>query len=101
MAKDIYIKGTDSDWYEDATFRIKDGYIGSTPKNLSLFADELIGKHMKLKGYTEYRQTMPTISKNIYNKKVTDTKNSYDKIESFCYISLAILAILLIFCLIA
>ncbi len=90
MAKDIYIKGTDADWYEDVTFRVKDSYIDSRPKNLANYADDLIGTHMKLRGYNEYRK---------HSMQIVKQKNIYNKIEMFCYISLIILSITVIACL--
>ncbi len=96
MAKDIYLKGTNDDWYEDVTFRLKDNYVNNTPKNLANYADDLISKHMKLKGYTEYQPQV------IYSKNVRDINNKkhlYDAIEWFCILGLVFLGIVLVVCL--
>ncbi|WP_010167032.1 hypothetical protein [Candidatus Epulonipiscium viviparus] len=89
MTKNIYIKGTNSDWYEDVTFRIKDKHIVKSTQNLSAYADELIGKHMKLRGYTEYKK----------HDIVFKAQNKlYRRIELFCNLSLLFLCIILTMC---
>ncbi len=94
MAQNIYIKGTQNDWYEDATFRVKDEYVNNTPTNLANYADELISNHMKTKGYSEYTSAVYT------KQEMLKKKQLYDTIEWFCWISLAFLAVVLGVCLV-
>ncbi len=104
MAQDIYLKGTSGDWYEDVTFRLKDKYVNNTPKDLSNYADELISRHMKLKGYTENNNSY--VEQNIKkineqkNLEIVKRKNLYDSIEIFCILSLVFVAFMIIICLI-
>ncbi len=97
MAKDIYIRGTQNDWYEGVTFQLKDGYAGTAPDNLAQYADELIGSHMKVKGYSDYFRASQYSAQN----KATTPNKIYDKIELFCKGSLAFLGIVLMICMFA
>ena len=47
MKKEIIIDGTKSDWFEKATFILKDNVKLEKPSNLLSYAEELIENHMK------------------------------------------------------
>ena len=47
MKREIIIDGTASDWFEKATFILKDDSKIQTPNNLVNYAEELIENHMK------------------------------------------------------
>ncbi|OON97546.1 MAG: hypothetical protein ATN36_03050 [Epulopiscium sp. Nele67-Bin005] len=94
MGKNIKIKGTDSDWYDNVTFCLKDNCTQHVPQNLTQYADELIERHMKLKGYSEgVASKYATYEKSDGAKKQS---RLYDKIDLFCKCSLLILSAVLI-----
>ena len=47
MKKEIVIDGTASDWFEKATFILKDSSPSQLPNNLVDYAEEIIETHMK------------------------------------------------------
>lgn len=47
MKKEITIDGTASDWFEKATFTLKDTKKESIPKDLMSYAEDLIESYMK------------------------------------------------------
>ncbi|ONI42421.1 hypothetical protein AN639_11605 [Candidatus Epulonipiscium fishelsonii] len=53
MERKIRVQGIQSDWFEDAVFTVKEENLKDVPYNLCNYAEELIERHMKLKGYSE------------------------------------------------
>ena len=47
MKKEIIIDGTASDWFEKATFILKETHANAMPKDLMHYAEELVENHMK------------------------------------------------------
>ena len=47
MGKEIIIDGTTSDWFEKATFILKEDHKETLPKDLTRYAEEIIECHMK------------------------------------------------------
>lgn len=47
MKKEIIIDGSASDWFEKATFILKDTHANVIPKDLMSYAEEIVENHMK------------------------------------------------------
>ena len=47
MKREIIIDGSASDWFEKATFVLKDSKPDNMPKDLTSYAEEIIENHMK------------------------------------------------------
>lgn len=47
MKREIIIDGSASDWFEKATFVLKDSKPNNIPKDLTSYAEEIIENHMK------------------------------------------------------
>lgn len=92
MRKQIVVEGHKSDWYEQAVFVLKDTNDKKVPNNLLAYADDIAERQLKTGNYREARE-----SQEILNK----TNNNFisrqaEWIDDFMYISLGVLAIMLI-----
>lgn len=47
MKKEIVIDGKASDWFEKATFVLKEGQSSNLPKDLFSYAEEIVERHLK------------------------------------------------------
>lgn len=54
MNRNITIKGSSSDWYDEATFTLKPEHTQPLPTNLVDFADELVENHLKKNTFPSY-----------------------------------------------
>ncbi|MHC1748998.1 MAG: hypothetical protein AB9856_11810 [Cellulosilyticaceae bacterium] len=84
MNRYITIKGTTSDWYDEATFVLKSQHTQSIPRDLTHFADELVETHLKTT-YLPPRSQQPTSS--LHQEK---------SINLFFYIALGFLFIMIL-----
>ncbi len=60
MKKEIVIDGKTSDWFEKATFVLKDNHVENLPKDLMYYAEQLVENHMK-KFPAMDREALPTV----------------------------------------
>ena len=60
MKKEIIIDGKASDWFEKATFILKENHVEALPKDLMYYAEQLVENHMK-KFPVMDRKALPTV----------------------------------------
>lgn len=59
MKKEIIIDGSASDWFEKATFVLKETHVNAMPKDLMNYAEEIVENHMKKIPRTEEEILQP------------------------------------------
>lgn len=60
MKEEIIIDGKTSDWFEKATFILKENHAEDLPKDLMCYAEELVENHMKRFPVRD-RKALPTV----------------------------------------
>ena len=60
MKKEIIIDGKTSDWFEKATFILKENHVEALPKDLMHYAEQLVENHMKRFPVMD-RKVLPTV----------------------------------------
>ena len=78
MKKEIVIDGKGSDWFEKATFILKESDTSHLPKDLFSYAEEIVERHLKKMPQGISHQQIPKSYLEIASNK--SIQNEYSKI---------------------
>lgn len=97
MDKDIIIEGKESDWYEKAIFVLKDQRKEQVPRNLAVYAEDILEKKLKTGDYIAVSACINDYAVN--NKQVAKQSgvSKFAWIDDFFGVSLGILGMMVVF----